>query len=217
MMDDIDKLFAEIEIENRAFNNAVNIDKIPQNFSTTVSIYENELIAKNFKLFELTTLKKWDKIPSVDKNKMLTEPNVRITESMLSGIMIVPFEMRKQTTAKFFLFRLKQEGVFVDLHSTSIFRDELKGDCYLLCITVSRRMSEKALLTGNYLFKLMNDYKESELDSTLKSGECQDNDKNVCKKTTEGLRVMHEKCIFLNFFFDIIQHSAADPLMVVAL
>jgi hypothetical protein len=219
MDDDIDKLFAEIEIENKAFDKASNInnDNIPSGFNKPIGLNDNNnSIAANFKLFELITLKRWDKIPNVDKTKMLTEPNVKITEYLMTGIMHVPFEMRKQTTPKFFLFRLKQEGVFNELHSTVIFKDEVKGDSYLLCVSVSRRMNERSILTGNFLFKLNKEFNEDKLNDKNNNNNNNNDNNSVFKKTTDVLKIMYEKCIFLNFFFDIIQHSAAEPLMVIA-
>ena len=157
-------------------------------------------------LFEISTLGRWDKVRH-EKPRMMAEMNVFNTECIMTGMMEVPFEGRRVTTPRFFLSQLKFEGLFTDVRLPQVITHTETGNTFLICSTVSKRMNPQALLVGNYIFRL-------EPESAVAD---QPDQGGITKVLSQGSTVLRRRAIFMNFFFDIIQHHVSEPLVTVAL
>lgn len=167
--------------------------------------------SENLKLYQVCTLKKWEKVNENDRNTVIGEGNVKDTDQIMEGIMNVPPAKRKITTAGHFFRNRIEAGLFTDLQATQLFTVEETGDQYLLCATFCRRINVRAILTGNYVFQITEPYiyKEADLDRRCKR------EPGVCKIQTDALEILTLPAVFCNFFFDVIMHPAADPMLAI--
>jgi len=219
--DDIENLFKKVAIESEQAmakiaasmsthknNNNNNTDK------TTVfdQQQEEQQSRANFiRLREVCLLKKWDNIkPDQLREKVQKEQNVIRTHYITEAELQVPFELREETTARFFLYILKQEGLFNDIYDMEVFTMESTKQQFLLCSTLSRRIDVRCILTGDYVFQLVNSSKVWNPDNMEEKMQFVD---GVCKMAHEGPKILGEKVIFRNFYFNILNHPASDPIL----
>lgn len=192
-----------IRTEEDDFTTKIDIDLSKTNFSKVLPIQTEMDNTSDLLLFEISTLRKWDKIVNGDRTRMLKENNVMRTDAIMTGKLQVPFQKRKVVTPKFLFYQLRQEGLFSDLLVTRLITHSQTGDPYLVCTTLSKRMSPAAILVGNYIFRL-----ESSDSAAVES-------EGVCKVVNDGAKILSRTAKLLNFYFDVIQHNAADPIEVI--
>ena len=203
--DFVDALFKKVELESKQM-----IEKLTANRKSNLGITATSS-ANVLKLREVCLLKKWDRVVEKDVlEKVKTEQNVIRTHYLTQAELEVPYELRETTTSRFFLYTLKQEGLFSDVYNIEVFTLEMTGQQLLLCSTVSRRVDEHRLLTGNYVFQLVDTNKKWNGDNIDSKTRFSD---GVCKVRFDGPSILAEKVIFRNFYFDLVDHSARDPLL----
>lgn len=204
--DFIEKLFQKVDKESKEV-----IAKLTQNAKQRAPMNATSN-ANVLKLREVCLLKKWDRLNDYAdvRTRMEQEPNVIRTHYLTQAELELPYEMREVTTARFFLYAFKQEGLFNDIANMDVFTLELTGQQLLLISTMSRRIDEHSLLTGNYVFQLVENTKPWTKQTIENKGKMEE---GVCKIMYDGPKVLTEKVIFRNFYFDILKQDAREPLI----
>jgi hypothetical protein len=167
--------------------------------------------ANLLRLQEVCLLSKWDKVkPDWIKEKVLKEQNVLHTDWLTEVELLIPFEKRRPTTGRFFLYVFKQEGLFSDIYNIEVFTAQSTMQQFMLCSTLSRRIDTELILTGDYVFQFVNsktNWTKDNVDDTMKFEE------GICRMAHDGPKILSEKVVFRNFYFNIIRHHASNPLL----
>jgi len=206
--DHIKELFEKIENETNEAFKKLAVDQSKGGSGNNSNIVTN---ANMLRLHEICLLKKWEKIkPESIRDKVSTEQNVIRTDWLTEAELLVPLDSRKITNARFFLYLLKQEGLFSDIYNIEVFSSEATKQQFMLCSTVTRRIDEKSILTGDYVFQLVDNHINWNSDNVEDKVKFVD---GICKINHDGPKIFSERVIFRNFYFNIVNHSAANPLL----
>lgn len=201
--DDIDACFDKIDIE-------LAVAAVQPAATKPVTEKKDEVPAmkrsEQIMLFDICNMETREKIRHLDIEKLSKEPAYSILGIIMDGMLMVPRETRVSLVPSSFLYRIRQEGLIRDLLSVRSFSSENKTEMYVVCDVILHRIDVMHMLIGVFMFR--------HAIAGVDSEESQDNDdeKTIVRKQTITLKLLRQSCILFNFFFDVITHSASDPL-----
>jgi hypothetical protein len=201
---DIDDIFHILEEKRKEVLNADKGKHTYKQNDPTASDFWSEV--EEMELYTHKNLKPWEKISATMKEHLLKEPNVDKTSMIMTGILNVPIDKRRMVTPRFFLLKQKHRGYFYELQKAKIITQKRTSDNYLLCSTMSRRIDENSILTGNYLFKLIEEpTREDGTKKEIPQAE------TIFKSQVDVMQVFLKNATFYNFYFEVIEHGSAEP------
>jgi hypothetical protein len=164
------------------------------------------------KLMDMCMTTKWEKVSADVRAHVEKEPNVMRTEWVMDGKLNIPLDQRTPLTADFYMHKLRQEGHFSQMQDAQLFQND-RGHLYLLCVTMSHRVDADNVLTGNYVFRLINPsqkWSQSNFETKVRFAD------GICKRLADDFEILQETVVLQNFFFNVCLHHVSQPLFSVS-
>ena len=157
-------------------------------------------------LFESLTLKRWDKVRATHRPVCMEDPSVGVTNLLVDALMASPLAKRPVSTPQFVLVQHDSEGCFRDMLAMDVFG--VGTDRYLLCTTLIKYIDPENILTGCYVFMLIDAprWTHSNVETRAPS------EPGIINMAPEKFQVMKERARLANFFFECLPWKLTTPL-----
>ena len=199
--DEIDKLFEELARERGSeVNQLLRQHRNPQPSNIPGPLPQGLRPSDTLRLFDVRTMERWAKVPK-DRLKAVQADNAVQTAWLLADAMqCTALADRKRRTAQNVLLDHEQEGCFENLLELEAFQMPVTNEQFLLCTTLVRRLDVEHILTGNYVFWLVDGGTRAYVGETIAMRAPADH--SVRKIAVEGYAILRERAVFVNFFFE---------------
>lgn len=170
--------------------------------------------SESLRLYDVITMGRWVKVPD-DARQMATaeatkDMAVYTTELLVAGMLSQERAKRRHHKPQEVLSDHEQEGCFEKLIDMEAFQVPDTDKQYVLCTTLARRLDVEHILTGNYVFLLVNGGSRVYAKDTVDTRVATEN--SVRKIVVDGYAILRETAVLENFFFEHIAWRTDIPL-----
>ena len=170
---------------------------------------EPDLIVKKLQLLEATSVKMRAKLTAPARAFIERERKVLMLEMWISAALRVPLERRVPTTPSSVVMNPAHEGMLYHIIEVHPFQISSSSEQMLLCTTLVERIDAFSILTGNFVFLLLDGgsrrWTTDNIADTM-PGE------GVVRHNISDYGVLRERAVLVNFYFDDVPWSTHIPV-----
>ena len=162
------------------------------------------------RLFDVVTLARWAKVPADRLAFARGDMSVYTAELYADATLCQPRAKRRVLTPHTVMVHHEQSGCFECLLEIEAFQVPGTGEQYLLCTTLNRRLDVESILTGGYVFCLVDGGTRTYAGMAVHERSA--SAPGVLRIAIDGFAILRERAVLVNFFYEYLPWRADMPL-----